>query len=120
MTNTINWFQVGSNEPEQAKSFYGALFGWTFVSDPENDSYDLVRYPGSEIPVGGIAHTEQAAQNHAVVFVEVANVGATVAEAERLGAKVVVPPITSASGLTFAHLADVSGNEFGVYSSPAA
>jgi predicted enzyme related to lactoylglutathione lyase len=117
--NTVTWFQVGSNEPEQAKSFYGDLFGWSFVSDPSSDGrYNLIRYADSDIPVGGIGHTEDATDNHAIFFVEVADVTATVAEAERLGAKVLVPP--NKSGLVIAHLMDTSGNRFGVFTPPAA
>ncbi|NNH68587.1 VOC family protein [Nocardia uniformis] len=112
--NTVSWFQVGSDKPEQVEKFYGELFGWSFAPDPNTEGYDLISYRGNEVPAGGIAHTPDAA-NHATFFVLVQDVAATVAEAERLGAKVLAPPKTSKDGLVFAHLADTSGNNFGVF-----
>ncbi|MFJ4650099.1 VOC family protein [Nocardia sp. NPDC088792] len=114
--NTVAWFQIGSDTPEEAKSFYNNLFGWTFASDPDlGGTYDLATYAGGDHAVGGITHTDDAAANHAIFFVLVADVAATVAEAERLGAKIDVPVVTTPSGLVFAHLLDTSGNRFGVF-----
>lgn len=114
--NTVSWFQVGSDQPEQVKKFYGDLFGWAFAADPHSPGYDLIRYPGNDIPYGGIAHTAEASANHAIFLVIVADVAATVAAAERLGGKIAVPPTTAPDGLVFAHLQDTSGNHFGVFS----
>ncbi|MEV6769595.1 VOC family protein [Nocardia sp. NPDC051030] len=120
--NTVTWFQVGSTDPEQAKSFYGNLFGWSFAADPTEDgNYDVITYAGGEAPVGGIARTADAADNHAVFYVQVADVAATVAEAERLGAKISVPVTPNPkTGLVLAHLLDTSGNRFAVFSVPEA
>lgn len=116
MSNKVTWFQVGSNEPEQAKAFYGELFGWKFLADPNSGGdYDLIQYADGDHPVGGVAHTEEAADNHATFYVEVADLSATIAAAERLGAKVLVPPVKDKSGLAFAHLVDTSGNRFAVF-----
>ncbi|WP_433679040.1 VOC family protein [Nocardia sp. CA-119907] len=116
--NTVAWFQVGSDKPDEVKKFYGDLFGWTFDADPNVDAYDHVSYPASESPSGGIAHTADASDNHATFFVLVQDVAATVAAAERLGGKVSVAPVTSKDGLIFAHIQDTSGNDFGVFSPP--
>ena len=51
--NTVAWFQIGTDEPEAAKEFYGGLFGWTFAADPNSDGYELISYSGSERPSGG-------------------------------------------------------------------
>ncbi|MET8870746.1 VOC family protein [Nocardia sp. NPDC004604] len=114
--NTVAWFQVGSDKPDEVKKFYGDLFGWTFDADPNADAYDLVSYPAGEGPSGGIAHTPDATGNHATFFVLVQDVAATVAAAERLGGKVSVPPVTGKDGLIFAHIQDTSGNDFGIFS----
>jgi predicted enzyme related to lactoylglutathione lyase len=118
--NTVTWFQIGTDEPAAAQAFYGDLFGWNVVPDPASPGYDIVRYPGAGQPVGGIAHTDGGAANHATFFVLVEDVAAVCADAERLGGKVLVPPVASPNGLTFAHLLDRSGNRFGVFSPPAA
>lgn len=116
MPNTVAWFQIGSNEPEQVKAFYGDLFGWNFTADPNfGGNYDLVTYPGGVIPQGGVARTPDSAANHAIFYVIVADVAATVADAERLGAKVQVPITKTPNGLIFAELLDTSGSHFGVF-----
>ena len=30
MTNDMNYFEIGTPDPEASKAFYGALFDWTF------------------------------------------------------------------------------------------
>lgn len=117
--NTVAWFQVASDKPDEAKRFFRELFGWRFVSDPEeNGRYDLVGYPESDGFAGGIFHTLGESPNHAIFAVVVEDVQATVAKAEELGGKVVTAPATSSSGLVAAELLDSSGNLFGVFSPP--
>ncbi|MEU8897960.1 VOC family protein [Nocardia sp. NPDC048505] len=113
--NTVSWFQIGTDQPERAHRFYGDLFGWNFAADPSLPGYDLIRYPDTETPGGGVAHTPDAGANHAIFFVLVEDVAATAAATERLGGKVVQPPTTAPDGLVFAHLLDPSGNQFGVF-----
>jgi predicted enzyme related to lactoylglutathione lyase len=115
----VGWVQVGSDDPEGVKRFYGELLGWTYFPDPSADgAYDLLVFPGTERPSGGISHTGGEAPNHAIFFVVVADVPAAVAHAERLGGKVLVSPTTSPTGLVFAELLDPSGNHFGVFTPP--
>jgi hypothetical protein len=52
--NTVAWFQVGTTDAEQAKGFYGDLFGWRYTLDPNSDGkYHLVSYRGRIRPVVG-------------------------------------------------------------------
>jgi predicted enzyme related to lactoylglutathione lyase len=116
---SVAWFQIGTDDPEGAKRFYGNLLGWTFGNDPEDGpGYHLITTPGADKPAGGIIDTEGNAPNHAIFYAVVADVAAAAAEAERLGGKILVPPTTQPSGLVFTHLLDPSGNHFGVFSEP--
>jgi predicted enzyme related to lactoylglutathione lyase len=117
--NTVAWFQIGTDAPEEARRFYGDMFGWRFTSDPQSDGYDLVSYEGAEEPAGGVARVSDASQNHAVFFVLVEDVDAACAQAEKAGGGVAVPTTTTADGLRFAHLQDPSGNRFAVFTPPA-
>ncbi|NDU76681.1 VOC family protein [Actinomadura sp. DSM 109109] len=117
--NTVAWFQVGSDAPEEARRFYGDMFGWKFTLDPDDDGYDLINYPGADMPSGGIAHMPDASGNHAIFYVLVRDVDAACAEAEKHGGKVATPATSTRNGLRFAHLADPSGNEFAVFTPPA-
>ncbi|GAA1854473.1 VOC family protein [Actinomadura bangladeshensis] len=115
--NTVAWFQIGADAPEEARRFYGDMFGWRFAGDPGDEGYELITYPDAAAPSGGLAGRGGP---HAVFFVLVEDVDAACAEAERHGGEIAVPPKTAASGLRFAHLQDPSGNRFGVFKTPSA
>jgi uncharacterized protein len=119
--NTVAWFQVGTDNPDKARQFYGRLFGWTFRADPMGGGfYDLITCPGQDEPTGGILNTGGEGPNHAVFFVIVQDVAAVCAETEKAGGKVLEPPRTAPGGLVTAHLLDPAGNAFGVFTPPAA
>jgi predicted enzyme related to lactoylglutathione lyase len=119
--NTVAWFQVGTTDAEQAKRFYGDLFGWRYTLDPNSEGkYYLVSYPGADAPSGGIFDTDGEFPDHAIFMVVVPDVAAVCAQVERLGGKVLVPPTTSKDGLVFADLHDPAGNHFGVFTPPPA
>jgi predicted enzyme related to lactoylglutathione lyase len=118
--NTVAWFQIGTDQPASAREFYGGLFGWNVVQDPDSEGYDLISYAGSRQPAGGIAQTAGGTENHATFFVLVEDVAAVCARTEQLGGKVLNPPVKTPNGLIFAHLLDPSGNRFGVFTPPQA
>jgi hypothetical protein len=114
--NAVTWFEIGTGDPEGARSFYGGLFGWTF-SDDEN--YQEVSAGAEGSIGGGIHNTGGQSPSYAIFYVEVADVAATATAAEAAGGKVLVPPVTNPNGLAFAHLLDPAGNHFGVFTPPA-
>jgi predicted enzyme related to lactoylglutathione lyase len=117
---TVAWFQVDTDNPDGAQQFYGELFNWTFESDAAvGNPYRQATAAGADHPQGAIADTKGESPNWAIFFVIVSDVAAAVAQAEKLGGKVILPPKTTPDGLTFAKLADPSGNVFGVYTEPA-
>jgi predicted enzyme related to lactoylglutathione lyase len=108
----VGWVQVGTDDPASAKRFYGELFNWTFGGD---GTYEFATYQGADQPHGGIFNTEGKSPNHAIFMVIVSDVAAAIEQAEQLGGKTLVPLTTTPAGLTFAHLRDPAGNEFGVF-----
>jgi uncharacterized protein len=113
--NSVEWFEVATDKPDEAKRFYGELFGWTYEG---HGQYSEVTTPGSERVAGGIFDSAGEFPGYAIFYVTVEDVPATLAKAETLGAKTVVPPTTTPDGLTFAQLRDSTGNHFGVFSPP--
>jgi uncharacterized protein len=112
-TNKVDWFQIGTDQPEAAERFYGEVFGWTFAGDA---GYRMVFTPGAAAPGGGLATvTGGPTGNHAVFYVNVADTAETCRKAEAAGGKVLVAPTDGGDGLTFAHLIDATGNHIGVY-----
>lgn len=110
--NSVAWFQIGTDDVDTAKRFYGSLFDWSFAADT---GYELVTTPGAGQPSGGITDTEGQFPNHAVFMVVVEDVAASCARAEELGGKILVPPTTTPNGLVFAHLNDPAGNHIGIF-----
>lgn len=118
---TVNWFQIATGDADDAQRFYGGLFGWTFQIDPNaGAAYRLIGYPGAPAPSGGILAIQDGYPEYAAFAVVVEDVAGTVAEAERLGGKVVVPVFATPNGLASAVLSDSGGNRFVVYSPPSA
>lgn len=129
MTNpapgTLAWFEVATSNPDAAEKFYGGLFGWTFQADGPAASggtdYRNITPAGADRPMGGIFGTGGQRPDHAVFYILVADVEATCADAERLGGSVVSRHLDPGPGAPkFAYVRDPAGNQFGVFTPPAA
>ena len=111
--NTVTWFEIGAPDVEAAQAFYGPLFGWSFAPD---GPYTLITAAGAAGPSGGIFNTGGTIPPYAVFVVQVADVAATAAQAERLGGKVVVAPNKLDDGMVVAYLTDPDGSMFALFS----
>ena len=122
---TLAWFEVATSDPDGAERFYGSLFDWTSEADGPAASagmdYRNVKASDTDGPMGGILGTGGQMPDHAVFYILVADVQATCADAEQLGGSVVRKQLDPGPGApTFAYLRDPSGNQFGIFSPPAA
>jgi predicted enzyme related to lactoylglutathione lyase len=117
----VTWFEIGSDRPEEVERFYADLFGWTFEEQGGPGASYRQTAAGGERGIGGaIRATNGDSPNYAIFYTEVADVAETCRRAEAAGGKVLVPPRSAPSGLTFARLLDPSGNHLGVFTPPAA
>lgn len=109
MSAPVNYFEIGTPDPQAARAFYGDVFGWTF-DDAEPGGYGFVN--GAK---GGLWDTSVSeAGSWAVFYVHVEDVAATLTAATAAGASIVLPLIDNGT-IEFAHLADPAGNRFGVW-----
>lgn len=115
--NTVTWFEVGTSNVEATKSFYGPLFGWSFAAD---GPYTLISAAGADAPSGGIFNTGGNIPPYAVFVVRVADVAASAKQAEELGGKVVVAPMTIDHGMVVAYLTDPNGSMFALFGQASA
>ncbi len=113
--NTVAWFEIGTADVDAAKAFYGPLFGWSFAPD---GPYTLITAAGATGPSGGIFSTGGNIPPYAVFVVRVADVAATAGQAEDLGGKIVVAPMTLDGGMVVAYLTDPNGSLFALFSQP--
>jgi predicted enzyme related to lactoylglutathione lyase len=120
LMNGIAWFEISADKPEAAERFYANLFGWRFSpAEGARDSYRIVSVPGQSIG-GGLFAPEGDIPNYAAFGVVVEDVAATCRKAVTLGGQILMRPKTDPpTGVTFAYLADPSGNLVGISGPPA-
>ncbi|MFI5085018.1 MAG: VOC family protein [Actinomycetales bacterium] len=109
MPNTVDYFEIGSPDPDGSQGFYAGLFGWE-VGPPSAASYSMVN--GDQ---GGLWDTSaMGGADWAIFYVHVDDVQAAIAKATGLGATVALPLIDNGS-IQFAHLLDPRGNRFAIW-----
>ena len=119
LTNGVAWFEISSDKPDSAENFYGELFSWQFSKVPGiTADYRGIKAPGQSI-VGALVSAGAETPTYATFGVIVDDVEATCRRAKEVGGSVVVEPVTyGPHGMTYAYLADPSGNLFGISSLP--
>jgi predicted enzyme related to lactoylglutathione lyase len=110
MPSPVVFFQIATADPAAARAFYGQLFDWEFseTGNPVTPISINPKGPADFDPNGSFLQLPPGAPPFVGIFVRVDDLGATVAKAEGLGAKVVLP-ITETAGGT--HLAIIRGPE---------
>jgi predicted enzyme related to lactoylglutathione lyase len=112
MAGQIDYFEVGSPDPDASRRFYGGLFGWR-IGEPGPAAYSMIE--GDQGDQGGLWDSRGLGGGRwAIFYVHVDDVRAAIAQAEALGATVAVPYVDNGR-IEFAHLVDPQGNRFGVW-----
>lgn len=94
------WYELMTRDPDRAKAFYDAVAGWTIATEPFGSEdiggmdYRMVEAP--DTAVGGVfrlsdAMCAEGARPGWLGYVAVENVDETVARAEALGGKTLMP-----------------------------
>lgn len=107
------WYELMTTEPEAAKAFYTELVGWT-VQRWEDAQMDYAIWQAGDQGVGGVMALPEPAKAagappHWMPYVDVADLDAAVAEVERLGGEIVVPPMAIPNVGRFATFRDPQG-----------
>jgi uncharacterized protein len=123
MARPVVHFEISGRDPGKLRGYYGELFGWEYDTEAEiagevseAGNYGFVDRnttdDGTGIP-GGIGGGADHVP-YALFYVGVPDVGAALADAERLGGTRLLGPVTSPTGLVVAHFADPEGNLVGL------
>jgi uncharacterized protein len=114
----LAWNELNTRDPEAAKAFYGAVFGWTFEDQDmgEMGTYTTINLSGD--PVGGMLNmaergVPEQVPAHWQLYFGVEDTDATVAQAKERGGGVMVEPIDIPAG-RFSILTDPHGASFAV------
>jgi uncharacterized protein len=113
MSNAVMEFQIIAKNPEATAAFYQQLFGWTVDADNAL-GYRRLATGSAEGIQGGIWPAPPQAPTFVQLFIAVDDVAQSVAEAESLGAKVLIPATTLPEGDVMAVLQDPQGMTFGL------
>ena len=110
-------FQILSKEPEQTAKFYSELFGWKV--DANNPmGYRRIDTGSSQGIQGGIWPAPPQTPAFAQLFIGVKDVKDSVQRAEKLGAKVLIPPTVLPEGDEMAVMHDPQGMSFALWRRP--
>jgi uncharacterized protein len=111
MAHPVIHAEIRSADPDATREFFGQLFGWSY-SDGAYPGYTFV-----DTGVDGALPTAisplQGDDDAVLFFVGVQDVSETLAQAERLGGRIVQSAQT-VPGVTFGVLADKQGHLIGV------
>jgi hypothetical protein len=113
MPNPVVQWQVVSPQPQAAAEFYKKLFGWSVGQDNAMGYREVKTGAGRGID-GGIWPAPPGQNGFVQLFVEVPDIDACLAEAAKLGAKVVVSKSVLPDGDAMAVLVDPTGLALGV------
>ena len=113
---TPAWVDLMTPDPEKARAFYGALFGWGFVvGPPETGNYTMCQVGGRN--AAGMGKMAEGAPFPTCwnVYFAVESVDATCARIREQGGKVVMDPMDVMEEGRMAFCADPTGAHFGLW-----
>lgn len=114
------WADLATPDPDAARRFYGALFGWTFTSvGSGHEAYTLAHIDGTAI-AGIVRRSEKATERSRsrwIPFLSARDVPATERAVVRAGGKSLVASRPIAARGTLAVFADPEGSIFGALDS---
>ncbi|GAA4423615.1 VOC family protein [Georgenia halophila] len=115
--NTVTWWEIPVNEIVAGRDFYSAVFGWTYTSFGDDANYAGIL--SGDVLVGGLyrAETGTPTAPSVRVYVNVADLEATLDAAVSAGGRVSVPRTEIGEGMGWwAEIADPDGRWVGLCS----
>jgi len=113
----LSWNELETRDPEAAKAFYGAVFGWSFVDHEMPGMGTYTEWKLGDASIGGMANITGRVPDevpaHWMVYFGVEDTDATLAKLEELGGRVDFGPVDIPAG-RFAMVADPWGAAFAV------
>jgi predicted enzyme related to lactoylglutathione lyase len=112
MPHPIVHAEIRSADPDATRAFFGELFGWTYPQQGALPGYTFVDTGVPDALYTAISPL-QGAGDLVTFFVAVDDIGDTLAQATKLGGRVVQEPV-SVPGVSFGLIADPQGHIVGV------
>jgi uncharacterized protein len=111
---TISWTDLETTDPDSAKAFYAALFGWEYEDLPAGDgaTYSMAKHRGrtaAALSAQRAGDAEQGIPPHWNLYVTVEDVDATAGTVAEAGGQVLAEPFDVFDAGRMAVVADPSG-----------
>jgi predicted enzyme related to lactoylglutathione lyase len=122
---TFTWNELNTRNPDAAKAFYGAVFGWTPNETDMGDfgsyiTWRLADASEDDESIGGLldmrGRVADEVPEHWMTYFTIEDRDATVEKAKGMGAKVIFGPMDMPMG-RLAILTDPQGAAFGIFES---
>ena len=115
--NTFGWVQLGTTDPNKAKTFYEQLFQWDITPQAVTGHQSYMQIDTGNGPAAGISKGDTT-ESHWVPFVSVDDIQAYTAKAKSLGAEIIVPITDLGNGQgSICVFRDPTGAGLGIHSS---
>jgi predicted enzyme related to lactoylglutathione lyase len=114
---TLCWPELNTTDTAAATKFYSGLFGWGQETDKPGDPKAYTEWKIGDRSVGGMMQIQKEwgpVPPHWMPYIQVDDCQATVAKAEKIGAKAIVPTMEIEVG-RFATIRDPQGAHFSVF-----
>lgn len=111
MASPVVHFEIGSADAAESASFYNAVFGWRFA---EVGPARLIVGGAEGGPSGMLNALGHPPETYVMVYIQVANIDATLALIAEHKGECMVPPQPLPDGRRFAWVKDPAGNLIGL------
>jgi uncharacterized protein len=110
------WTDLSTSDPEGARKFYSAVFGWKVEvnPDPQYGGYALAKIAGKDVAGIGPKQMDEAPTAW-TVYIGTANAAETAKKAEAAGAKIIAPVMEVGDQGHMAIIQDPSGAYLGLW-----
>ncbi|MET9884995.1 VOC family protein [Streptomyces sp. NPDC006430] len=114
-TGSPNWLDLGSPDTDAAAAFYGALFGWQFVSaGPDTGGYGFFQLDGKTVAALGPL-TEDGAKSAWMVHFNSPDIHSTVQAVKNGGGTIRMEPMDVMGEGWLAQATDPQGAQFAIW-----
>ena len=110
MGNPVVHFEIGGRDRAKLGAFYGELFDWSIA---EGEFASTIDTGVATSPTGHLTALGHEPHLYTMFYVQVDDIGRSLASVERLGGSVLVGPLPIPEG-TFAWIKDPEGNTVGL------
>lgn len=115
-TNAPSWYDLMTPDPEKARAFYGALFGWDYhVTGAEYGGYAMAQLAGRAAAGIGQLPPNAPYPSTWTVYFNVESADATASAVKQAGGTIMMPPMDVGDQGRMAIAIDPTGAAFGLW-----